>query len=115
MTQSPGRRPKKFAWLIFALLSFFLAPCQILSTPAPPLEISAESRVSELQAGRTSLATGEQTDIRVGVVRVMNTEVPVAYQWSATGGDFVAGQGTCCVTYQAPGMAGSYEVRLALQ
>lgn len=115
MIQSPGRRPKKFTWLIFALLSLFLAPCQILSTPAPPLEISAESRVSELQAGRASLATGEQTDIRVGVVRVMNTDVPMAYQWNATGGDFIAGQGTCCVTYRAPDMPGTYEVHLALQ
>ena len=116
MRQLAGRRFRKSAWMFGIFLALVLAPCRLLPTPAPaPVEISAESRISDLQAGRTSLSAGEQTDIRVGVVRVMTTDEPLAFQWSITGGTIVYGQGTCCVTYRAPEVAGTYQVQLAVQ
>lgn len=101
-------------WLIAISLIFGLVGCRNAPAP-PPTEIPLDSRVSQLQASRPMLTAGEATDIRVGVVKVLGSEEPFEYQWATTGGVIAYGQGTCCVTYQAPETPGTYQVQLMVK
>lgn len=103
-------------WIIVILLSLSLTRCnRIVSTPVPPPEMPAESKVGELSASRATLSAGETADLRVAVVKVLGAEEPFEFQWSTTGGLILFGQGTCCVTYQAPETPGAYEVHLTVK
>lgn len=110
-----GGRSKTIPWVILLLMSLTLTHCnRLAATPLPSPEIPIESQVGELSAGRTSLAGGEITDVRVAVVKVLGEADPFAYQWSTTGGVILAGQGTCCISYQAPDTPGTFDVQLTV-
>lgn len=113
MSHQTGGRFKNLPWIIVILLSLGLTQCnRLAATPPPPVEIPIESQVGQLSASRTTLAGGETSEIRVAVVKVLGAEDPFEYQWSTTGGVILAGQGTCCISYQAPDTLGAYEVNL---
>lgn len=105
---------KRWVWGIIVLLSLGVVGCNRAASP-PPTDPPLDSRVSQLQAGRSMLTAGETTDIRVGVVKVLGSEDPFEYQWATTGGLIAYGQGSCCITYQAPETAGAYQVQLMVQ
>lgn len=118
MNHQTSGRFKGLLWgLILLLLGLSLTYCSnpLAATPPPTVEIPLESKVGQLSASRTSLAGGETTDVRVAVVKVLGAADPFAYQWSTTGGVILAGQGTCCISYQAPDTPGAFEVHLAVQ
>lgn len=109
-------RSKTIAWVVLLLLSLGLTACnRLAATPAPPPEIPIESQVGQLSASRTALAGGETSDIRVAVVKVLGEADPFTYQWTTTGGVILAGQGTCCISYQAPDTPGAFEVQLTVK
>ena len=100
-------------WLGLVILAICLIQCSYLvPTEAPPTPLSVEGQVGELQIGRAELLVGERTDIRVGVIRGVGANSPFEYQWSTTGGLITSGQSTCCVSYQAPDVSGTYEIQL---
>jgi tetratricopeptide (TPR) repeat protein len=124
MNQRPGRTDQQPFWLGLLLFSLALLACQRVAelvqpaavdtiAPATP-SLSFEERVGQLTASHTQLVTGEQTDVRIGVVRELDRPDPFNYQWSTTGGIITYGQDSCCITYQAPDLPGAYQVNLAI-
>ncbi|MFN8458101.1 MAG: tetratricopeptide repeat protein [Anaerolineae bacterium] len=107
------RRHKVF-WLLGLLLSLCLTPCRTVSLSPPPTEIPLDSRVSALQASRSTLPVKETADLRLDVVKVVNDETQFQFVWSATGGQIVAGQNTCCASYQAPELPGNYQIQVTV-
>jgi tetratricopeptide (TPR) repeat protein len=114
MNHQASRPLKNSFWLVVVLLGLSLIHCSYLN-PAQPLEISLEQRIGQLQASHTQLVAGEKTDVRVGVIRSLDEPDPYQYQWGTTGGFIVFGQNTCCITYQAPDIAGAYQVSLVVK
>ncbi len=107
-------RRRQAAWLLGLLLSLSMVPCRTISLAPPPTELPLDSRVSALQASRSALPVKETADLRLDVVKVVNDTAQFQFVWSTTGGQIVAGQGTCCVTYQAPELPGSYQVQVTV-
>jgi tetratricopeptide (TPR) repeat protein len=105
---------KKIIGVTILALSLVLLACQLLAPPAPPTEVSLESRVGPVQVSRSTLPAGETADLRVDVVKVVGDSNPFRFLWTSTGGQIVNGQGSCCATYQAPDQPGSYTVSLVV-
>lgn len=107
-------RRSKVVWLLGLLLSLCLTPCRTVSLPSPPTEVPLDSRVSVLQASRNTLPVKETAELRLDVVKIVNDTAQFQFVWSTTGGQIVAGQGSCCVSYQAPELPGSYQVQVTV-
>lgn len=115
MNRETDYTAKLWLWLIPVLLGL---SCNYLTPPAPPpppTPVPVDAQVSQLQASRADLLTGETVEIRVDVIKAVGVEDPFDYLWGTTGGLIAEGQGTCCVTYQAPETAGRYEVQLTVK
>lgn len=110
-----------FYWIILIFLTLSLTQCSDLAgfvstpTPPPPTDIPVESSVSQLNTSRDKLETGETTDIQVGLVQIVGADIPIEYEWRTTGGEIAQGQGTCCITYEAPDEPGIYEISLTVK
>lgn len=107
-------RRQKVVWLLALLFSLCLIPCRTISLSPPPTEVPLDSRVSALQVSRNTLPVKETTDLRLDVVKIVNDTAQFQFVWSTTGGQVIAGQGSCCVTYQAPELPGSYQVQVTV-
>jgi len=112
--QPAGNFVRISVWMVIVLLSLGLIQCRYLAPPQP-VEVSLENRVGQIQTSRPQLVAGEQTDVRVGVIRSLDAPDPFEYQWTTTGGLITAGQNSCCVTYQAPEVPGNYQVNLTVR
>lgn len=107
-------------WLAAIVFLAFLLQCNTLdqylaAPPPPPTSVPVENNISELYLSRTELPPGETADIQVGVIKVVGTEVPLLYDWNVSNGSIVQGQGTCCITYQAPETPGTYQINLTVR
>ncbi|MFN8456976.1 MAG: tetratricopeptide repeat protein [Anaerolineae bacterium] len=107
-------RRHKIVWLLGLLLSLCLVPCRTVSLAPPPTEVPLDSRVSALQTSRNTLPIKETAELRLDVVKIVNDTAQFQFVWSTTGGQIIVGQGTCCVTYQAPELPGSYQVQVTV-
>lgn len=107
-------------WIAAIVVLIFLLQCnsleQYLAAPPPlPTPVPVENRISDLYLSRTELLAGETADIQVGVVKVVGTEVPLVYDWNISSGSILQGQGTCCITYQAPETPGAYQINVSVR
>lgn len=116
MNHQTGGRFNNLPWIILLFAGLSLTHCnRLAATPPPAPEIPIESQVGQLSASRTTLPGGETADIRVAVVKVLGAADPFTYQWTTTGGVILAGQGTCCINYQAPDTPGAFDVQLTVK
>lgn len=104
----------KVVWLLGLLLSLFVASCRPVSLSPPPTEIPLDSRVSALQSSRSTLPVKETAELRLDVVKIVNDTIQFQFVWNTTGGQIISGANTCCVTYQAPELPGSYQVQVTV-
>ena len=115
---------KRSFWQIMLILGLTLLGCNsvqgyldtyIAAQPTPTATpFSVEENVSELFVGNAQLTVGDTTDAQVGVVQIVGAEIPIQYRWTTSGGEITQGQGTCCITYQAPNDPGSYQIALTI-
>lgn len=117
-------QPKRSLWQVIIILALALLGCNsiqnyldsyIATQPTPTATpFSVEENVSELFVSNAQLTVEEITDIQVGIVQIVGSDIPILYQWSASGGEIIEGQNTCCINYQAPADPGSYQITLSV-
>ncbi|MCB0196377.1 MAG: tetratricopeptide repeat protein [Anaerolineae bacterium] len=113
---------KRSFWQVVLILGLALLGCNsiqsyvdsyVAAQPTPTATpFSVDENVSELFVSNAQLTVEETTDIQVGIVQIVGSNIPIQYQWSASKGIIVDGQNTCCITYQAPADPGSDQITL---
>lgn len=111
-------------WKVAVVLALTLSGCSsaqsyldsyIATQPTPTATpFSVEENVSELFVSNAQLTVEEITDVQVGIVQIVGSDIPIQYRWNTSGGQITEGQNTCCITYQAPADPGSYQIDLTV-
>ena len=98
-------------FVLTTVLMWLAIGCQG-KTPMPATAVPTPA-IGEPKVGApTPLKPGEEAGISVGVSSVDG--VALSYTWFADGGEIIRGQGSPAITYRAPHIPGTYNIRVVI-
>ena len=98
-------------FVLTTVLMWLAIGCQG-KTPMPTTAVPTPA-IGEPKVGApTPLKPGEEAGISVGVSSAAG--VALSYTWFADGGEIIRGQGSPAITYRAPHIPGTYNIRVVI-